>query len=434
MNLNQLKYLIREGVAELLNEKAKKKLTFVSDKPDPLHHLQGSKKLGGSNKNKKKDDDEKLKKDFDDDVDCEECDEDDISDAVKVFHEKSDDDQHESLKDFKFSVGDNKKKNQKADKNIKTEGYHKVSLHEDWKSMLGIKKANPDDDNGQRAYDTQEMKLMRGWYKDQENNSSTENQFFDASQYKLCYGKDETGSKSEGFVSLKLIFKLLNELVDILDDCDASVMTISPYSVGQAKKLYPRSNSENGLNLFVICLGVAEQNYNLWDQIDFDETSILYEEYGKPDVNEGWFGFWNWILKNLVKARTVSTRLFSALPKNGNSNQGVNIKGVNCYFTKGLVEDIQNSIDKFNKMKSHGELNSQVKDKTGRYEFLLKMLESNKWMYEVKKDVNGDRFYPELTDIQRANIKAEIKKMRRDSNENWMSWGKRKLGLDDEET
>lgn len=126
-----------------------------------------------------------------------------------------------------------------------------------WSNLFGLNNdVAPDDDKGQRSLDPYEMKKMRGYFtnnkisKDEKNN----NEFFDASGYKLC-GK----FKSNLGINLDIIFKLLNNLVDILEENEnATVMTISPYSVEIAKKTYYKDPGNN-LRLFVICLDVQNQ-------------------------------------------------------------------------------------------------------------------------------------------------------------------------------
>ena len=121
MLLSQLKQIIREGVQEILSEK-KKNILKVGEKPDPLHHLQGSKKISGGKKSKKieKKVETAIDKEEQDD-DCETC-EDDVDDKVKVFHEKNDEDQHEALDDFEFQP---QKKSEK--KSIKNESRYRLS-------------------------------------------------------------------------------------------------------------------------------------------------------------------------------------------------------------------------------------------------------------------------------------------------------------------
>ena len=119
MLLSQLKQIIREGVQEMLSEK-KKNILKVGEKPDPLHHLQGSKKISGGKKSKKIEKKETVidKEEHDD---CKTC-EDDVDDKVKVFHEKNDEDQHEALDDFEFQ---SQKKLEK--KSIKNESRYRLS-------------------------------------------------------------------------------------------------------------------------------------------------------------------------------------------------------------------------------------------------------------------------------------------------------------------
>jgi hypothetical protein len=279
-----------------------------------------------------------------------------------------------------------------------------------WSNLFGLNNdVVPDDDKGQRSLDPYEMKKMRGYFtnnkisKDEKNN----NEFFDASGYKLC-GK----FKSNLGINLDIIFKLLNNLVDILEENEnATVMTISPYSVEIAKKTYYKDPGNN-LRLFVICLDVTKSS-NLWNEIDLVSAShdinIIYEEYGKPSESEGWTGFWNWLLKDLIKARTVSTKLFS------NVNYAVN-----CYSMIGLIDDIKEHIDKFKKMKSRGELQHvKGKDKSRNtlYDALIDELYNNK----------------NLTDAEKNQIKLKIKKIRREENESWINKGKKYLGLQDDE-
>lgn len=415
MNLNQLKYLIRESVVGLLNEKAKKKNVLkISEKPDPLHHLQGSKKLGGSNKGKKKE--IKATTSVSDEA-CEvEC-HDDVDDYVKVFHEKSDTDQHEAEDDFKFSKKTEKTKKQKPQSEIKAENYaRKLSLVEGW---FGIgDDVAPDDDDGQRSMDPFNMKKLRGHFmgKKYESSDESKNAFYDASEMRLCFG---SSLKRNEMLNITTIFDLLDRLSYILDDCNLKYMTISPYSVEQAKKLYTRDAKGSGL--FVICLNVTEE-YNLWSEIHLNEEqndmSLIYDKYGKPDLNgdDAWADFWNWLLKDVLKVEMVDTRLFSNL-KNKNDSQGFDLQGVGCYVTAGLDDKIENMIDKLDRLKSKG----IPKDKSGKLQYLLKILKNNRWPADNK----------ELTDQQKSDIKAEIQKMRRE-NESWSSWGKRGLGLDDE--
>jgi hypothetical protein len=117
----QLRKIISECVQKILSEK-KKNILKVGEKPDPLHHLQGSKKISGGKKSKKieKKGETAIDKEEQDD-DCETC-EDDVDDKVKVFHEKNDEDQHEALDDFEFQP---QKKSEK--KSIKNESRYRLS-------------------------------------------------------------------------------------------------------------------------------------------------------------------------------------------------------------------------------------------------------------------------------------------------------------------
>ena len=121
MLLSQLKQIIREGVQEILSEK-KKNILKVGEKPDPLHHLQGSKKINGGKKSKKieKKGETAIDKEEQGD-DCETC-EDDVYDKVKVFHEKNDEGQHEAMDDFEFQP---QKKSEK--KSVKNEARYRLS-------------------------------------------------------------------------------------------------------------------------------------------------------------------------------------------------------------------------------------------------------------------------------------------------------------------
>ena len=142
-----------------------------------------------------------------------------------------------------------------------------------WSNLFGLSNdVAPDDDNGQRSLDPHEMKMMRGWStgKQIQKTNNPVNEFFDASGYKLCFGDS---FKRDEIVSLNLIGKLLNNLSDILDECDLSVMTITPYSEEQARKLFPR-NPKNGLGLFVICLGVAESQYDIKNMVNLIKLMV----------------------------------------------------------------------------------------------------------------------------------------------------------------
>jgi hypothetical protein len=92
MQLNELKQIIRASVKQILSEK--KNVLKVGEKPDPLHHLSGSKKFS-SKKSKN------TSKEKNNTENCDTCN-DDVEDDVKVFHEKSDDEKHEKLEDFEF--------------------------------------------------------------------------------------------------------------------------------------------------------------------------------------------------------------------------------------------------------------------------------------------------------------------------------------------
>ena len=140
-----------------------------------------------------------------------------------------------------------------------------------------------------------------------------------------------------------------------------------------------------------------------------NDINIIYEEYGKPSESDGWTGFWNWLLKDLIKARTISTKLFS------NVNYAVN-----CYSMIGLIDDIKEHIDKFKKMKSRGELQhvkGKDKSRNALYDALIDELYNNK----------------NLTDAEKNQIKLKIKKIRREENESWINKGKKYLGLQGED-
>lgn len=120
MLLSQLKQIIREGVQEILSEK-KKNILKVGEKPDPLHHLQGSKKVSGIGKKSKKLEKKETDVGKEERDDCETC-EDEVTDKVKVFHEKNDEGQHEAMDDFEFQP---QKKSEK--KSVKNEGRYRLS-------------------------------------------------------------------------------------------------------------------------------------------------------------------------------------------------------------------------------------------------------------------------------------------------------------------
>ena len=115
----QLRKIISECVQQILSEK--KNILKVGEKPDPLHHLQGSKKINGDGKKSKKIEKKEAVTDEKEHDDCETC-EDDVDDKVKVFHEKNDEDQHEALDDFEFQP---QKKSEK--KSIKNESKYRLS-------------------------------------------------------------------------------------------------------------------------------------------------------------------------------------------------------------------------------------------------------------------------------------------------------------------
>jgi len=120
MQLNELKQIIRAGVKQILSEK--KNILKIGEKPDPLHHLSGSKKFGGVKKPKK------AGKEKSNVENCDTCD-DDLEDDVKVFHEKSDEDKHEKLEDFEFDVEDNDEEPKSTPKKSKKEKLQKENKY-----------------------------------------------------------------------------------------------------------------------------------------------------------------------------------------------------------------------------------------------------------------------------------------------------------------
>ena len=118
----QLRKIISECVQQILSEK--KNILKVGEKPDPLYHLQGSKKVktavSKEKRNKKKSDDCGCgcngKTDCNDDKEK-------TQKQSKVFHEKSDEFQHESLDDFDFDDFNGKTK--KDSKKLKKENSKK---------------------------------------------------------------------------------------------------------------------------------------------------------------------------------------------------------------------------------------------------------------------------------------------------------------------
>ena len=127
---SQLRKIISECVKQILNEK--KNILKIGEKPDPLHHLQGSKKVKtttSKEKNNKKKDDCGCgcngKKDCDDDKKK-------VQKQSKVFHEKSDEFQHESLDDFDFDDFNGKtKKDSKKSKNENSKKWINTFLFEE---------------------------------------------------------------------------------------------------------------------------------------------------------------------------------------------------------------------------------------------------------------------------------------------------------------
>jgi len=120
MQLNELKQIIRASVKQILSEK--KNVLKVGEKPDPLHHLSGSKKF--SSKKSKNTSKEKNN--------TENCDtyNDDVEDDVKVFHEKSDDDKHEKLEDFEFDLkNDDDEESKSSPKKSKKEKLQKENRY-----------------------------------------------------------------------------------------------------------------------------------------------------------------------------------------------------------------------------------------------------------------------------------------------------------------
>jgi len=153
MNLNQLKYLIRESVIGVLSEK--KNILKIGEKPDPLNHLTQSKKFTVK-KSKVTGDDKKSAKTTSKKSDCgcgcngTDCD-DEKDKKSKVFHEKSDEYQHESLDDFDWDDFHGKKKNndKQKSKNLKQEHSNRwlnsFLLEEDMPNMNDLD-LNIDDD------------------------------------------------------------------------------------------------------------------------------------------------------------------------------------------------------------------------------------------------------------------------------------------------
>jgi len=152
----ELKQIIRAGVKQILNEK--KNILKLGDKPDPLYHLNNSKKLGSKKSNDAINSNEKVKKSSssvkknDCGCGCNGTDCDDEKDKKsKVFHEKSDEYQHESLDDFDWDDFHGKKKNndKQKSKNLKQEHSNRwlnsFLLEEDMPNMNDLD-LNIDDD------------------------------------------------------------------------------------------------------------------------------------------------------------------------------------------------------------------------------------------------------------------------------------------------
>lgn len=119
----QLQKIISECVKQILSEK--KNILKIGEKPDPLHHLQGSKKVKTATSKDVKEKNSKKKDDCgcgcNGKADCN--DKEKIQNQSKVFHEKSDEFQHEALDDFDFDDFNGKTK--KDSKKLKKENSKK---------------------------------------------------------------------------------------------------------------------------------------------------------------------------------------------------------------------------------------------------------------------------------------------------------------------
>lgn len=156
MQLNELKQIIRASVKQILSEK--KNVLKLGDKPDPLHHLNQSKKITSSKKsnNITMSNEKGVKKSSSKKSDCgcgcngTDCD-DEKDKKSKVFHEKSDEHQHESLDDFDWDDFHGKKKSndKQKSKNLKQEHSNSRwlnSLLEEDTSNMNDLDLNIDDD------------------------------------------------------------------------------------------------------------------------------------------------------------------------------------------------------------------------------------------------------------------------------------------------
>ena len=130
---SQLRKIISECVKQILNEK--KNILKIGEKPDPLHHLQGSKKIKTTIS---KNNDKKKMQNTDDCCEPEEKKVQKKHKKSKVFHEKSDEFQHETLEDFNF--------NKKSKNESKKHGIESALFEEEMTDMPDIEDLNVDDD------------------------------------------------------------------------------------------------------------------------------------------------------------------------------------------------------------------------------------------------------------------------------------------------
>ena len=353
------------------SKKLKKKLLWVSkNAPDPLHHLQGSKKV----KKTSQSDQKKSKSDIDDEEDC----------GCGCNDEECEDDDDWDFEDQSWEEVKNSKK-----KTVK-EG-RRVSLREEtWTSKLG--------------------KALTG----RSHELTTANKtIIDASDYELCGDKE--------YINIESLIDLIKELYDIFDENDllgsqSKYFTITPFGVDQASKIYKNA----GHDLYVICLGVGENSYNLWDKFKESNDLKILQKLVKKEISEkNWASLWNWLLSILSVGTTnkAGDIDLSRFEKNGG--------GVKCYSINNFVINFKNKVSKLQSAAEEveSEKNKILDDKDRKKKLgydnplvvgLIRMLKRG-------KDLENNKLTPEKIRIIKDKIKEELKK-----DESWGDWAGRK--------
>ncbi len=251
----------------------------------------------------------------------------------------------------------------------------------------------------EESYGSDARKRLIGYFRRSEGQGQN---IVDMSGENLCFGNNL-------YMNLKLLGVVIKKLGEMVQDGleegnneKLQYFTVSPYNMKQSRELYQVKRNDNKMeinNVMVLSLGIAEKSYNLWERI-FVETPDLwqvFEKYGKVQNVDGWQGFLNWLLNDVLKVvRLKNNDIASVCERNG----------IGCYSVSGFLNVIEDGtiFDELIEMEENSNADANVK-------YLMKQLIHNKnWQGK------------ELDEKQRQYLRGAIAKYKKQkaSEDSWL--------------